>query len=152
MGTSSQIIVGLVKAFAEIVFKVTLLAIEYNATVKVKVLLEDEDHLDIRLFETYPLMGCYFLMCADLSTIMPIDCFGMPGWMDAIERMKRTGYDDIRESAEAFIKKSPWQIAGMPKTPAEAQISMRKIVGEALFLGGVIVEGVEGKEIGASDG
>jgi len=72
--------------------------------------------------------------------------------MDAIERMKKTGYDDILESAKGFIKKSPWQIAGMPKTPAEAQISIRKIVGEALFLGGVIAEGVEGKDIGASDG
>ncbi len=146
LGSVSQIAVGLVKAFAEVIFKVTLLAVEFSATKEANKLLE-EGKLDIRLFETYPLLGCYFLRCADLSTIIPIDCFGMPGWMDAIERMKKKGYDDIRESAEDFIKKSPWQIAGMPKTPQEAELSWRKIVGEAISIGGIAVEGVEGKDL-----
>lgn len=146
-GAASQVAVGLVKAFAEIIFKVTLLAIEYNATKAANKLL-DEGILDIRLFKTYPLMGCYFLRCADTSTVMPIDCFGLPGWMDAIERMKRKGFDEICKTSEELIKKSPWQIAGMPKTRQEAELSIRKIIGTVISVGGLAVEGAEGKDLG----
>lgn len=74
-------------------------------------------NLDITLFDTYPLMGCYLFNCATLSDIIPIKCFATPGWKDYIEKMKKDAIDKILKQSEALIDKSPWEIKGMPKRP-----------------------------------
>ena len=73
--------------------------------------------LDIRLFRSYPLMGCYFLVSATLSDLIPIDSFGSPGWMDYIENLHRHGFEQIYKSSVDLIEKSPWEIEGLPKRP-----------------------------------
>lgn len=113
-GTVSGPVVGALKAVGEIIHKLVLLGIEWRATKAVNEKLK-AGVLDITLFKTYPLMGCYLLVCADLSDLIPIGNFGMPGWMDAVEKLKKKGYDKIHKAANEFIDKSPWEIKGMPK-------------------------------------
>jgi hypothetical protein len=69
------------------------------------------------LFRTYPLMGCYFLVSATLSDLIPIDSFGSPGWMDYIENLHKYGFEQIYKSSIDLIEKSPWEIQGLPKRP-----------------------------------
>jgi hypothetical protein len=64
------------------------LGIEWKATKAINKAL-DAGELDIRLFRTYPLMGCYLLVSATLSDLIPVDSFGTPGWMDYIENLKQ---------------------------------------------------------------
>ena len=73
--------------------------------------------LDINLFKTYPLMGCYLLTSATFSDLIPIDSFGTPGWMDYVERLKKRAFDGIYESSNNLIDNSPWEIRGLPKRP-----------------------------------
>lgn len=115
-GAISGPVTGAVAALAEITHKLYLLGMEYRATKDAnKALMAGK--LDITLFQTYPLMGCYLLNCATLSDIIPISCFATPGWMDYIEKMKKGSIDKVLKQSEELIDKSPWEIKDMPKRP-----------------------------------
>lgn len=113
-GAISGPVTGAMSALAEIAHKLYLLGMEYRATKDANKALA-AGNLDITLFDTYPLMGCYLLNCATLSDIIPIKCFATPGWKDYIEKMKKDAIDKILKQSEALIDKSPWEIKGMPK-------------------------------------
>jgi hypothetical protein len=115
-GAISGPVVGVANALAEISHQLYLLATEWRATQAVNRALTAGE-LDIRLFKTYPLMGCYLLVCGTLSDLIPIESFGTPGWMDYIENMKKHAFDEIYLSATKLIDSSPWEIIGMPKRP-----------------------------------
>jgi hypothetical protein len=124
VGAISGPVVGAVEALASLAQKLCLLGQEYRATRDLNLLLQDPNNLDIRVFETYPLMGCYLLNCATLSDIIPLDCFAKPGWMSYIERLKRGSLDKILAQSTKLIDKSPWEIQGMPKRPAGSSVSV----------------------------
>lgn len=115
-GAISGPVVGAVNALAQIAHTLYLLGMEYRATKDANAALA-AGHLDITLFETYPLMGCYLLNCATLSDIIPITCFATPGWKDYIVQMKKGAIDNILKESVALIDKSPWEIKDMPKRP-----------------------------------
>jgi hypothetical protein len=115
-GAISGPVVGAVNALAQIAHTLYLLGMEYRATKDANAALT-AGHLDITLFETYPLMGCYLLNCATLSDIIPIKCFATPGWKDYIEHMKKGAIDNVLKQSAGLIDKSPWEIKDMPKRP-----------------------------------
>jgi hypothetical protein len=51
--------------------------------------------------------------------MIPIDCFGTPGWTDYVVNLKKTAFDKIYDAAEDLIDASPWEIIGLPKHPKE---------------------------------
>jgi hypothetical protein len=90
-GAISGPVVGAANALADFSHQIYLLASEWKATKAINEALTS-GQLDIRLFRSYPLMGCYFLVSATLSDLIPIDCFGSPGWMDYIENLHKHGF------------------------------------------------------------
>ena len=86
-GAISGPVVGTVNALADFSHKMYLLGTEWKSTQAINLALTAGE-LDIRLFRAYPLMGCYLLISATLSDLIPIESFGTPGWMDYIESMK----------------------------------------------------------------
>jgi hypothetical protein len=140
-GAISGPVVGAVEALANIAHKLYLLGMEYRCTRDLNLLLQDPSNLDISVFETYPLMGCYLLNCATLSDIIPIDCFAKPGWMSYIERLKRGSLDHILRQSAKLIDKSPWEIQGMPKRPKGSSVSA---FSELVRYGGMVGTGVGG--------
>lgn len=118
-GTISGPVVGAVNALAEFSQKVYLLAVEYKSSKAINEAIRS-GRLDLRLFKTYPPMGCYLLVSATLSDLIPIESFGTPGWMDYIENMKKNSFDNIYSSATDLIEKSPWEIMHLPKRPMKS--------------------------------
>jgi hypothetical protein len=115
-GVISGPVVGAGKALADFAQKLYLLGTEWRATKAINRALAAGE-LDIRLFRTYPLMGCYLLVSATLSDLIPVESFGTPGWMDYIEHLKKHGFDQIYGSATKLIDDSPWEMIGLPKRP-----------------------------------
>jgi hypothetical protein len=115
-GAISGPVVGAANAIAALSLQLYYLATEYRATKGINKALEAGE-LDIRLFKTYPLMGCYMLTSATFSDLIPIDNFGTPGWMDYVERLKKRSFDGIYEASNKLIDNSPWEIKGLPKRP-----------------------------------
>jgi hypothetical protein len=128
-GAISGPVVGAANAVASLSLQLYWLATEWRATVGINKALTAGE-LDVRLFKTYPLMGCYLLTSATFSDLIPINNFGTPGWMDYVENMKKRKFDGIYEAATGLIEKSPWEIEGLPKRPvgsAGAQLGMLSI-------------------------
>jgi len=117
-GAISGPVVGAANAMASLSLQIYYLATEYKATKAINDALS-KGHLDVRLFETYPLMGCYMLTSATFSDLIPIECFGTPGWMDYVETLKKRSFDGIYEASINLIHGSPWEIKGLPKQPAK---------------------------------
>jgi hypothetical protein len=116
-GAISGPVVGAVSALADFAHTLFLLGMEYRASKAVNKALT-AGNLDIRLFKTYPLMGCYLLSSATLSDLIPIDSFGTPGWMDYIESTQKNVFTPIYNAASELVESSPWEIQGLPKRPA----------------------------------
>jgi hypothetical protein len=115
-GAISGPVVGAANAVASLSLQLYWLATEYKATKAINEALTG-GNLDVTLFRTYPLMGCYLMTSATFSDLIPIDCFGTPGWMDYVEQLKKRGFDGIYESSTKLIESSPWEIKGLPKRP-----------------------------------
>ena len=110
--------VGAANAVASLSLQLYWLATEWKATKAINQALAN-NKLDVTLFESYPLMGCYLMTSATFSDLIPIHCFGTPGWMDYIESMKKRTYDGIYDAATGLIDNSPWEIKGLPKRPVK---------------------------------
>jgi hypothetical protein len=122
-GGISGPVVGTVAALADFAHQLYLLGTEWKATRAIKTALTSGE-LDIRLFKTYPLMGCYMLISGTLSDLIPIESFGTPGWMDYIESMQKNVFEEIYDSATNLVQASPWEIVGLPKRPRESGASL----------------------------
>jgi len=117
-GAISGPVVGAANAVASLSLQLYWLATEWKATKAINTALT-EGNLDVTLFRTYPLMGCYLMTSATFSDLIPIDCFGTPGWMDYVENLKKRKFDGIYDAATGLIDNSPWEIKGLPKRPAK---------------------------------
>lgn len=137
-GAVSGPVVGAVKALSQVGLKLGQLGMEWRATRRANEILRTGP-LDLQLFRSYPLMGSYLLTSATLSDIVPVHCFGQPGWMDYIETLKSRGYDGIYEAAAGLIDASPWEIRGLPKRP---------MTGGLPGFGGTAVPGLAGDLMG----
>jgi hypothetical protein len=115
-GAISGPVVGAANAVASLSLQLYWLATEWKATRAINDALAS-DNLDVTLFRTYPLMGCYLMTSATFSDLIPIDCFGTPGWMDYVGSLKKRSFDGIYDAATGLIDKSPWEIKGLPKRP-----------------------------------
>jgi hypothetical protein len=120
-GTISGPVLGVVDTLATLVRELYLLATEWRATKAINQALA-ANQLDIRLFRTYPLMGCYLIISATLSDLIPIDLLGTPGWMDHVEKLKKNGFDEIYRAAINLVDASPWEISGLPKRKSSAAL------------------------------
>jgi len=116
-GVMSGPILGALAALASALQELVLAIIERVEVVRVKALLRDPSKLDMRIFSAYPLLGCYMLMSATFSDLIPLECFGMAGWVDYIEEMKSKRFDDLYQAAADLIDRSQFEIVGMPKRP-----------------------------------
>jgi hypothetical protein len=117
-GAISGPVVGAANAMASLSLQLYWLATEWKATKAINQALAS-GNLDITLFRTYPLMGCYLMTSATFSDLIPIECFGTPGWMDYVENLKKKKFDGIYEAATGLIEASPWEIKGLPKRPTK---------------------------------
>ncbi len=97
-GAISGPVVGAANALASLSLQLYWLATEWRATTGINNALTAGE-LDLRLFRTYPLMGCYLLTSATFSDLIPIDNFGTRGWMDYVEDLKKRRFDGIYEAA-----------------------------------------------------
>jgi len=117
MGTATSAATAAVNAAATLAHKLFLFGREMKEVIKANDILKDPANLDFRLFESYPLAGCYMIRCSDLSDIISMSTiqFGNPGWMDDIEDMKKNYIDPMIKHCNRFIKDSLFEIPDMPK-------------------------------------
>ena len=123
-GVASGPIVGAATALANLTHKIYLFGREYQESKSANKILADPSKLDCKLFEAKPLLGCYMICCSTLSDIinMGVYEFGRPGWMEEVEALKRDHFDPVRQTADAFMRNSPYVINGMESYYAQGKM------------------------------
>jgi hypothetical protein len=73
------------------------------------------DDIDLSIFAECPILGCYLITCADTSSVADffIADMGTPGWMDRIEKMKKTKMEPMQKIATKSINDSRLQLEGL---------------------------------------
>jgi hypothetical protein len=134
MGAATGPAIAAANAAATLAHKLFLFGREVKEVRKANKILGDPDNLDFKLFESYPLAGCYMIRCADLSDIIAMSTvqFGNPGWMDDIEDMKKKYIDPMIKHCDRFIKDSLFEIPNMPKMPSDEMKEKAKMAKKAM--------------------
>ncbi|MEW5772338.1 MAG: hypothetical protein AB1916_02330 [Thermodesulfobacteriota bacterium] len=134
LGLLSGPAIAAVNSAATLAHQMFLFGREVKEVIKANKILSDPDNLDFKLFETYPLAGCYMIRCSDLSDIvhMSLMQFGNPGWMDDIEDMKKRYIDPMIKHCDRFIGNSLFEIPDMPKRNSPEMEKLKKQAQKAM--------------------
>jgi hypothetical protein len=120
---------GVVTSSAKLTHKIYLLGREYSETRPANGIMMNPDNLNTGVFDVYPLLGCYMIVCSDMSLISLVRFpdqavsssqqatsvrFGSMGWMEDVERIAAGHIGPLREIAARSIRISPFVIDNMP--------------------------------------
>lgn len=100
--------------------------------------------IDLDVFETCPLLGCYLICCLPHSALMALilDRFGDPGWMDMAERTVVHHLNPLREKARSVIAAHRFEVRSLARFPGMLGVNTKELermqanVGKSRYEGG----------------
>ncbi|CAH0351056.1 hypothetical protein [Aquabacterium sp. CECT 9606] len=123
MGTGTTAAIGLANALASLGLELFSLGLSIKDMRAGNRRLATPETLDLTVFEDCPILGCYLLTCADTSSVANffVADIGLPGWMDKVEKMKKTQMDPLLKIARKNIASSRIQLEGLSQNKATHQ-------------------------------
>jgi hypothetical protein len=114
-GTATTAAIGLANALATLGLELFYLGLDIKDLRTGNKLLVKPDDLDLNVFTKCPILGCYLLTCADTSSVANffVADIGLPGWMDRVEKLKKTQMDPMLRIATRNINASRLQLEGL---------------------------------------
>jgi len=111
-GTATTAGIGAANALVSLGIRLTQLGVDIKQMKAGNERISQPNTLDLTVFKDAPILGCYMLTCADTFTVtnMFVADFGLPGWMDKVENMKKTQMDPLLKIASKYIQSSPLQL------------------------------------------
>jgi len=127
LGAASGPAIGLAETIAKAIQRITEFVRDYAEVQKANTLL-DAGTFGIGLFQTCPILGCYYLVVQDHSTIvnMAVADYGTTGWKMDVERMLNAARPVLAKAGE-FVRASPFEIPGMENYKGIKQASWDKM-------------------------
>ncbi len=112
-GTLSTTLIGAAESLALVVQKIYLFARDWNEMKAVNTLLT-ASAIDLTLFKTCPLLGCYLIANSDTSAVinMAVADYGKTNWQLDVETMVKKA-KPVFEKARSVIQASRYEIVGM---------------------------------------
>lgn len=123
MGTGTTAAIGLANALATLGLELFYLGLTIKDMRAGNRRLATPETLDLTVFEDCPILGCYLLTCADTSSVANffVADIGLPGWMDKVEKIKKTQMDPMLKIARKNINESRIQLEGLAQNKATHQ-------------------------------
>jgi len=115
MGTATTAAIGTASALSKLIQELYILGRDYSEMKSGNKRLLDPGALDMTVFQTCPILGCYIISCSDTSMIANffVADMGLPGWMDKVEKMKKTQLDPLIKNANKAIVSSHLTLDGL---------------------------------------
>jgi hypothetical protein len=115
MGTATTAAIGTASALSKLIQELYILGRDYKEMKAGNKRLIDPGTLDMTVFTDCPLLGCYLISCSDTSMIANffVADMGMPGWMDKVEKMKKTQLDPLIKNANKAIVSGHLSLDGL---------------------------------------
>ncbi len=103
--------VGIMESLAEILQTIIEYVRDYKECERANRLIQ-EGQLSNRIFEACPLLGCYYLVIQDHSTIIhfAVEDYGTPNWMGDVEGLRKK-IEVVLEKSQEYIRGSRLYIA-----------------------------------------
>ncbi len=114
-GTATTAGIGIANTLATLGMELVSLGVDIKDLRAGNKRLARPDSLDLTVFEDCPVLGCYLITCADTSSVANffVADIGLPGWMDKVEKMKKTQMDPLLKFATKNIESSRLQLEGL---------------------------------------
>jgi hypothetical protein len=115
LGTATTVGVGLANTLATLGLELFSLGVDIKEMRAGNQRLAKPDTLDLTVFEECPILGCYLITCADTSLVANffVADIGLPGWMDKVEKLKKTQMDPMLKLATKDIQSSRLQLENL---------------------------------------
>ncbi|MDB5871738.1 MAG: hypothetical protein JWQ07_1180 [Ramlibacter sp.] len=127
LGAASGPAIGLAETIAKAIQRIREFVRDWGEVQKANALLE-AGTFGIGLFQTCPILGCYFLVVQDHSTVinMAVADYGTPRWMMDVERMMTAARPVLAKAGE-FVRASPFEIPGMENYKGIKQVAWERM-------------------------
>jgi hypothetical protein len=104
-GVASGPAFGLANSLAGLAQTIFVLARDYKEKKRVNKILEVPENITAKTFMVCPILGAYYLACADTSMIINllVEDIGNSGWMDNVEKLVKESIDPLVETAVAKL-------------------------------------------------
>jgi hypothetical protein len=88
-----------------------------------------QEGVDITIFETCPLVGCYLVCCAPTSVLMSLilERFGERGWMDTVERGRSRHIEPLQAKAREVILAHRFEIRKLRSFPGLLTVNQNEL-------------------------
>jgi hypothetical protein len=115
MGTATTAVIGAASALSKLIQELYTLGRDYTEMKAGNKRLDDPGTLDMTVFSNCPILGCYLISCSDTSMVANffVADMGLPGWMDKVEKMKKTQLDPLIKNANKAITSSRLTLDGL---------------------------------------
>lgn len=124
MGGATGPAVAAAQTIAELLQSIYEFVRDYKEVQRANKMLE-LGALNLELFETCPLLGCYFIAVQDHSTVIAfaVDEFGTANWKFDVERMVKA-LTPVLESARRMIQASKFELRGVRIDDKTAEVML----------------------------
>lgn len=155
-GTATAAVVGAAATITRMVITLNAIRVDVLEMRAANQLLAKPDTLDATLFAKSPLLGCYFLVCADTSTIVNFMFrnLGKPGFQYEVEKACKDHLDTTLKIASHLVYEHRMKLSGrqLPKMSVlrgdgQDQIAVRE-PGTLMHLKAATANRVRGRDKG----
>lgn len=114
-GAATSSVIGLANATATLAIELASIGVDYKEMKAGNRILESPNTIKLDVFTACPLLGCYLITCSDDSSLANffVADIGLPGWMDKVEKIKKTQLGPLQEVAKKAISSSRLELVGL---------------------------------------
>ena len=115
-GPAAETIAAGVMSIAKLTFQVYVIGRDFQEKGQANDIMAGAEPVTYTVFDKYPLLGCYYVVCADTSDVVNfmLDDMGSENWMDDVEKLTKK-MRPIVEISRQLIADSRFEIEHMPK-------------------------------------
>lgn len=115
LGTATTAAIGAASALSKLIQELAILGRDYTEMKAGNIALAAPGSLDLNIFKSCPVLGCYLIACSDTSNVLNffVADIGLPGWMTKVETMKKNQLDPLIKNANKAIVTSHLTLEGL---------------------------------------
>lgn len=115
-GPAAETVAAGVMSIAKLTFQVYVIGRDFQERSVANGIMGGSEPVTYTVFDKYPLLGCYYVVCVDTSDVVNfmLEDMGSANWMDDVEKLKKQLQPAIKVSRQ-LIADSRFEIEHMPK-------------------------------------
>ena len=130
-GPAAETIAAGVMSIAKLTFQVYVIGRDFQEKAQANGVMSGFEPVTYTVFDKYPLLGCYYVVCVDTSDVVNfmLDDMGAEHWMDDVEKLTRKLQPAIQISRR-LIADARFEIEHMPKLTRMGKVPKKAVRGD----------------------